>query len=54
MKSDDYNDIDIFTSLENPCTFLLGKERAENAFLTLKVNYHKIVQKNKLPHSKQQ
>ena len=33
--------------------FCLQKKRPENAFLTLKVNYHKIVQKNKLCHSKQ-
>ena len=25
-KSNDYNDIDIFLSIENPCTFLLVKE----------------------------
>ena len=34
--------------------FCLQKKRPENAFLTLTVNYHKIVQKNKLCHSKQQ
>ena len=34
--------------------FCLRKERPENAFLTLTVNYHKIVQKNKLCYSKQQ
>ena len=32
----------------------LQKKRPENAFVTLKVNYCKIVQKNKLCHSKQQ
>ena len=32
----------------------LQKERPENAFLILTVNYRKIVQKNKLRHSKQQ
>ena len=34
--------------------FYLRKERPENAFLTLVVNYHKIVQKKKLCYSKQQ
>ena len=34
--------------------FCLRKKRPENAFLTLIVNYHKIVQKNKLCHSKHQ
>ena len=34
--------------------FCLRKKRPENAFLTLIVNYRKIVQKNKLYHSKQQ
>ena len=34
--------------------FCLRKKRPENAFLTLTVNYRKIVQKNKLCHSKQQ
>ena len=33
--------------------FCLWKKRSENAFLTLIVNYRKIVQKNKLCHSKQ-
>ena len=33
--------------------FSLGKERPENSFLTLIVNYRKIVQKNKLCHPKQ-
>ena len=32
----------------------LPNKRPENAFLTLIVNYRKIVQKNKLCHSKQQ
>ena len=31
--------------MENPCTFLLAKKRPENAFLTLIVNYRKILQK---------
>ena len=31
----------------------LQKQRPENKFLTLTVNYHKIVQKNKLCHPKQ-
>ena len=31
-KSTDNNDINIFLSLENPCTFLLAKNRPENAF----------------------
>ena len=34
--------------------FCLRKKRPENAFLTLIVNYRKIVQKNKLCHPKQQ
>ena len=34
--------------------FCLRKKRPENAFLTLTVYYRKIVQKNKLCHSKQQ
>ena len=34
--------------------FCLRKKRSENALLTLTVNYCKIVQKNKLCHSKQQ
>ena len=46
--------INIFLSLENPCTFCLRKKIPEDAFLTLIVNYRKIVQKNKLCHSKQQ
>ena len=33
--------------------FCLWKKRPENAFLTLIVNYRKIVEKNKLCHSKQ-
>ena len=32
----------------------LGKKRPENTFLTLVVNYRKIIQKNKLCHVKQQ
>ena len=34
--------------------FYLRKKMPENTFLTLIVNYRKIVQKNKLCHSKQQ
>ena len=34
--------------------FCLRKERPENAFLALILNYRKIVQKYKLCHSKQQ
>ena len=34
--------------------FCLRKKRPENPLLTLTVNYRKIVQKNKLCHSKQQ
>ena len=34
--------------------FCLRKKRPENAFLTLIVNYRKIVPKNKLSHPKQQ
>ena len=33
--------------------FCLQKKRPENAFLTVIVNYRKIVQKNKLFHPKQ-
>ena len=36
------------------CIFLLTKERPAEAFVTLKINCCKIVQKNKLCHSKQQ
>ena len=38
----------------NLAPFCLRKKRPENALLTLTVNYHKFVQKNKLCHSKQQ
>ena len=34
--------------------FCMRKKRPENAFLTLIVNYRKIIQKNKLRHPKQQ
>ena len=34
-------------------TFFLQKKRPENAFLTVILNYCKIVQKNKLSHPKQ-
>ena len=34
--------------------FCLRKKIPENAFLRMTVNYHKIVQKNKLYHPKQQ
>ena len=34
--------------------FCFRKIKPENAFLTLTVNYHKIVEKNKLSNSKQQ
>ena len=50
----------ITTTLVSSChwktlvPFCLQKKRPENAFLTLIVNYRKIVQKNKLCHSKQQ
>ena len=50
----DYNNINIFLSQEMPCTFRWRKKRPENAFLTLTVNYLKIVRKSKLYHSKQQ
>ena len=53
-KSNDYNDIYIFMSLKNPCTFLLSKEKTRKRILTLTVNYRKTVQKNQLCHSKQQ
>ena len=49
----------ITTALTSSChgktlvPFCLRKERPENAFLTLTVNYRKIVQKNKLFHPKQ-
>ena len=39
---------------KTPVPFSLQKKRPENAFLTLIVNYRKIVQKNKLCHPKQQ
>ena len=41
-------------SLETLVAFWLWKKRPENAFLTLTVNYRKIVQKSKLCYSKQQ
>ena len=49
----------ITTALTSSChrktlvPFCLRKKRPENAFLTLTVNYRKIVRKNKLYHSKQ-
>ena len=49
-KSTDNNDINILLSLENPWTFLLAKEKTWKCII---VNYRKIVQKNKLCHSKQ-
>ena len=49
-KSDDYNGIYIFLSLENSCTFLLAKWRAKERT----VNYRKIIQKNSLCLPKQQ
>ena len=39
---------------ETLAPFCLRKKRPENVLLTLTVNYRKIVQKNKLCHSKQQ
>ena len=53
-KSKDYNNINVFLSLEIPCTFLLAKEKTWKTFLTLRVSHSKIVQKNKLCHAKQQ
>ena len=50
----------IKTTLTSSCpwktivSFCLRDKRRENAFLTLTVNCLKIVQKNKLCHSKQQ
>ena len=50
----------ITTALTSSChwkslvPFCLRKKRPEKAFLTLTVNYRKIVQKNKLCYSKQQ
>ena len=49
----------ITTALTSSChwktllPFCLRKKITENAFLTLKVHYRKIVEKNKLCHSKQ-
>ena len=49
----------ITTALTSSChwktlvPFSLQKKITENTFLTLTVNYHKIVQKNKLCYSKQ-
>ena len=45
-KTTDNNDINIFMSL--------GKKALKSHFLTLIVSYHKIVQKSKLRHPKQQ
>ena len=53
LKNNDYNNINIFQSLENPCTFLLAKENTWKHIFNTTRNYHKIVQKNKLCHSKQ-
>ena len=44
-KSTDNNEINIFQSLETPLPFCLRTKRPENVFLTLIVNYRKIVQK---------
>ena len=43
-----------FCHLKTLVPFCLWKKRPENAFLTLIVNYPKIIQKNKLYHPKQQ
>ena len=57
-----YNFLDertLITTLISSChwktlvTFCFRKKRPENTFLTLTVNYHKIVEKSKLCHSKQ-
>ena len=53
-KSKDYNNINVFLSLEIPCTFLLAKEKTWKTFFILRVSHSKIVQKNKLCHAKQQ
>ena len=53
-KTTDNNNINIFLSLENPCTFLLAKEKTwKHIFNISSVKYRKIVQKNILCHSKQ-
>ena len=50
----------ITTTLVSSCNwktfvhFCLQKKRSENAFLTLTVNYCKIIEKNNLCHPKQQ
>ena len=54
MKSTDDNNINIFLSMENPCTFLLAKEKTWKDLLTLTVSYRKVILKNKLCNSKQQ
>ena len=54
-KGTDNNEINIFLSLENPCTFLFAKEKTwKRIFNTNSELSHKIVQKNKLCYSKQQ
>ena len=53
-KSTDTNDINIFLFLENPCTSLLANENTWKRILPVEVNCHKIVQKNKSCHPKQQ
>ena len=51
-NSSDNNYISIFLSLENPCTFLLAKEKTWKQILTLVATYYKIVQKKELCHHK--
>ena len=48
------NALNMLLLLGNPGHFLLVNEMTGNAFLTLIVNYHNIVLKNKLCHPKQQ
>ena len=45
--------INIFLSLKNPCTILLAKEKAWKRIINIELSDCKIVQKNKLCHSKQ-
>ena len=52
-KKNDCNGINISLSLESPLPFCLRKKIPEKAFLTLKVNFRKIIEKNNLCHPKQ-
>ena len=49
-KSTDNNDINIFLSLENPCTFLLAKEKTwKRIFITNNESWQKRTEKQIMP-----